>query len=68
MRVMVNEAGAVTDCHLERATKLESLNSPACKEMQRATFEPALDRDGTAMPSYYATTIVYRVNPLPQGR
>lgn len=65
MRVMLNEAGAVTDCHLERATKLESLNSPACKEMQRATFAPALDRDGKAMPSYYATTIVYRVNPLP---
>jgi TonB family protein len=61
MRVMVGANGDVTDCQLERATSAQSLESPACKEMQRAKFNPARDRDGKPMPSYYATTIVYRM-------
>lgn len=61
LRVMVDEAGAVTACTVEKATTTETLESPACKAMQDARFEPALDAEGKAMPSYYAMRIVYRV-------
>lgn len=61
MRVMIDSAGAVSSCHIERTTSADALNSPACKEMARARFEPALDAQGQAMPSYYATTVVYKM-------
>lgn len=61
MRVMVDPSGAVTDCKLDKATRSEALESPACKAMVEARFEPALDADGVAMPSYYAETIVYKM-------
>lgn len=61
MRVMIDDAGNVTGCELERATSAEAIESPACKEMQNAQFEAALDRDGKPMNSYYATTIIYRM-------
>ncbi len=63
MRVMLDAEGVVTDCELEKATKAESLDSPACREMKRARFDPALDREGKAMKSYYATRIVYMIAP-----
>lgn len=59
MRVMIDEGGTVTDCHLEEASQLVSLESPACKEMMRATFEPALDAQGKPIRSFYATTVSY---------
>jgi TonB family protein len=61
MRVMVDETGAVTDCAILEATRVESLESPACREMKRAEFAPALDEKGDPFPSYYATSIVYRI-------
>ncbi len=61
MRVMLDANGSVTDCQIERATSAESLVSPACREMQQARFEPALDGEGNAMKSFYAVTIVYKI-------
>lgn len=63
MRVMLDTEGMVTDCQLERTTKSESLESSACQEMKRARFDPALDREGKAMESFYATRIVYKIAP-----
>lgn len=59
MRVIVSADGSVTSCTLENTTRLGSLESPACEEMKRARFEPALDAQGTPMPSLYSTSIVY---------
>lgn len=61
MRVMLDANGSVTDCQVERATSAESLVSPACREMQQARFEPALDSEGKAMKSFYGVTIVYKI-------
>ncbi|MEM7690033.1 MAG: TonB family protein [Pseudomonadota bacterium] len=60
MRVTVEADGSASDCALEKTTKAESLNSPACKTAMRfAKFDPALDRDGQPMRSFYATNITY---------
>ena len=61
MRVMIDENGRVTDCVIDEATIAERLESPACRVMMDADFEPALDAQGTAFPSYYATSITYRI-------
>lgn len=61
MRVIVDTKGEVEECIILKATKTDSLESPACKAMRDARFEPALDRDGQPMRSYYSTSIVYRM-------
>lgn len=57
--VIVDETGKVVECRQSDATVLDRLESGACKGMERATFEPALDADGQPMRSYYATKIRY---------
>ncbi len=61
MRVNIDESGAVTQCTIGKATDTQYLNSPACGPMQQAEFEPALDKDGKPMASYYRTNIIYRI-------
>ncbi len=62
MRVMVDEVGAVTNCVIDKATLTQSLESPACKAMYSATFEPALDNNGKPMESFYITGIKYQIS------
>lgn len=59
LRVTVETDGSVSDCLIEGSTVTQRLESPACKEMQRAVFEPARDAAGQPMRSFYATTITY---------
>ena len=61
LRVIVAADGSVTSCTIENATKTERLESPACREMRRAVFEPALDATKAPIPSLFATTIVYTI-------
>lgn len=62
LRVIVEEDGSISDCFIENSTAVETLDSPACEMMHRAKFEPARDKDGIAMRSFYTTTITYRVH------
>lgn len=62
MRVIVETDGTVSDCHLEKSTDTEFLESPACEPMMKAMFEPALDSEGQPMRSFYATSINYIMN------
>ncbi len=61
LRVNVNEKGQVTECVTLKATDTNILNSPACRQMQKAEFEPALDSEGKPMASFYQTSIIYRI-------
>lgn len=62
LRVIVETDGSVSDCHLEKSTRTESLESPACDEMMRSQFEPARDIAGIPIRSFYAATISYAIN------
>jgi TonB family protein len=59
MRVIVSPEGTVEDCTIIKATDTERLESPACRAMMDARFEPALDAGGKPMRSYFAESIVY---------
>lgn len=61
MRVIIDKQGKVEECTILKATQTDSLESPACKAMQDARFEPAVDGGGQPMRSYYSTSIVYRM-------
>lgn len=61
MRVIVETDGTVSDCHLEKSTETDRLESPACNAMMNAEFDPALDAEGNPMRSFYATTITYAI-------
>ncbi|MEM6856884.1 MAG: energy transducer TonB [Pseudomonadota bacterium] len=61
MRVIVDQSGKVTSCTIDEATRAGNVESPACAEMAKAKFDPALDADGEAFTSYYSTSIIYRI-------
>lgn len=62
IRVTVDEEGAVEECVLNDVTETRVLKSPACKEMRKAKFEPALNAAGEPVRSFYTTSITYRIN------
>ena len=61
MRVIVEEDGSVSECFIENSTETDRLDSPACRTMERAQFDPALDAQGQPMRSFYATSITYAI-------
>lgn len=61
MRVIVSPEGTVEDCAIIKATNTDRLESPACKAMLGARFEPALDAEGRPMRSYFAESIIYQI-------
>jgi TonB family protein len=62
LHVIVSETGRVEECVINGATIADNLESPACKEMEQAEFAPALDANGDPFRSFYATSIIYRIN------
>ncbi len=61
MRVIVSPEGKVEDCVILKATTTDRLDSPACRAMANAQFEPALDAAGQPMRSFFAESIVYQM-------
>jgi len=56
LRVIVNEAGQPEDCTVVYATDGAVSNDRACRIMQQARFEPALDSDGKPVRAYYTAS------------
>lgn len=61
MRVIVSAEGMVESCTILKATQTEELESPACKMMKNARFDPARDAAGAAFRSYYVTSLTYKM-------
>ncbi|UAB79110.1 TonB family protein [Erythrobacter sp. SCSIO 43205] len=62
MRVTIDEQGGVEDCVINEVTRTETLESPACEQMQKAEFEPAVNVVGQPVRSFFTTSITYRIN------
>ena len=62
MRVTIDTEGRVEDCVINEVTMTEALESPACEEMRRAEFEPAINAAGDPVRSFFTTSITYRIN------
>lgn len=61
-RLMIDEKGKVTACHIQQSTNPEGFNDAVCDAMtRRASFEPALDKDGQPMASYYRNRVRFHM-------
>ncbi|KHL24617.1 hypothetical protein PK98_11635 [Croceibacterium mercuriale] len=64
MRLLVDEAGTATDCTVTAASQVSRITTNACEHFtQEALFLPALDAAGRPMKSFYATSILFRMQP-----
>lgn len=61
LRLLVDDRGMPTDCVVQAPQFERAASEIACRTiMANARFEPALDAQGEAVPSYYTTSIFYR--------
>ncbi|WP_432769337.1 MAG: energy transducer TonB [Sphingopyxis sp.] len=60
-RLSVGADGSPTACHIQRSTNSEGFDDAVCKGlMRRARFEPALDKDGQPIASYYVNAVRFQ--------
>jgi hypothetical protein len=59
--LIVGADGKVERCTLDNATNSDALPAPACRALEDAIFEPALDSQSQPMRSFYITKIVYKM-------
>lgn len=59
-RLTVDATGAVTACFIQQTTRPKEFDAAVCKSIsRRAKFDPALDKDGAPVPSYYTNTVTF---------
>lgn len=62
VRLEVDEAGRVTDCHIQLPLSDPEFEKASCTDIQRSLkFEPALDDDGNPMKSYYVNAVRFQI-------
>lgn len=61
VRIIIDETGKVEECGMIEAAVSAGLNSPACKIMADARFDPPLDADGRAFRTFFVTPVEYRI-------
>ena len=60
-RLSVGADGKPTACHIQRSTNSEGFDDAVCKGvMRRARFEPALDKGGQPIASYYVNAVRFQ--------
>ena len=60
LRLNVDAQGKAADCVIQAPKEDSSAEVIACREiMKTARFEPALDRDGNPVPSYFTTSVFF---------
>ena len=60
--VKIDEEGRVYECEIISDSGSKDLNNAACTGMMIAKFEPAKDKAGEPLKSYFSTRISYRLN------
>lgn len=61
-RLSVNEAGEVTECHIQDSTRPAGFDTAVCEKIsRRAKFEPALDKDSKPIKSFYRNTVRFEI-------
>ena len=62
VRLDIDKTGRVTDCHIQMPLSDPEFETSSCADIQHALeFEPALDRDGNPMKSYFVTAVHFRI-------
>lgn len=62
IRLDIDETGRVTECHIQMPLSDPKFEETSCADIQHALdFDPALDKDGKPMKSYYVTSVHFRI-------
>jgi hypothetical protein len=63
IRLGIDERGLITACHIQMPLSDPEFEKSSCADIEHALeFEPALDKDGKPIPSYWVTRVVFRLN------
>lgn len=62
IRLSIDERGQITACHIQMPLSDPAFEESSCADVQHALeFEPALDKDGKPIPSYWITKVVFQI-------
>lgn len=62
VRLDVDERGLVTNCHIQMPLSDPEFEESSCADIQHALeFEPALDKDGNPIASYFVTRVIFMI-------
>jgi len=62
-RLNVDKEGNPSDCHIQETTRAKEFDDAVCKSiLKRASFLPALDKDGQAMASFWRQQVHFKIN------
>jgi hypothetical protein len=62
IRLDIDETGRVTQCHIQMPLSDPEFEETSCADIQHALdFDPALDKDGKPMKSYYVTSVRFQI-------
>jgi TonB family protein len=61
-RLLVDASGKPSSCKIQTSTRPKEFDDTVCRAvMKRAEFEPALDARGKPVPSYWISTVNFRI-------
>ena len=61
-RLMIDDTGKPTQCVIQSKTKPDEFAPTVCAViMRRARFQPALDSQGKAVPTYFASSVQFQI-------
>jgi hypothetical protein len=62
IRLDIDETGRITGCHIQMPLSDPAFEASSCADIQHAfEFEPALDKDGKPIASYWVTKVHFRM-------
>ena len=68
IRLAVDETGLVTSCHIQMPLSDPAFEETSCADIQHELdFDPALDRDGKPIASYWITKVRFVISDAARG-
>lgn len=62
VRLDIDAAGLITECHIQMPLSDPAFEKSSCADIQHALeFDPALDKDGKPIASYYVTKVYFQI-------
>ena len=66
VRLAIDEVGRVSDCRIQMPLSDPAFEESSCADIQHALdFDPALDKDGQPIASYWITRVVFTLDQTP---
>jgi hypothetical protein len=62
IRLSIDEQGGITGCHIQMPISDPAFEKSSCADLRHSlAFEPALDKDGKPIASYWITSVIFKI-------